>query len=55
MKIQSRINLLGYSKSDDVSGTALSHTIVKTVIPSQEKTILDNAEDNEDPVEPTSE
>ena len=40
MKIQSRISLLRYSQSVGVSGAALSHAVVKTAIPSQEKTIL---------------
>ena len=40
MKIQSRINLLRYSRSADVSGGALSHAVVKIAIPSQKMTTL---------------
>ena len=39
-KIQSRINLLRYSQSADVSGAALNHAMEKTGIPAQEKIIL---------------
>src|SRR4051812_21404694 len=41
-RIQSRINLLRYSQSTDISGTGENNT-------------PDDGEDNEDPVEPTSE
>ena len=39
MKIQSRISLLRYSQNTNISSAALSHAVVKTAIPSQEKTI----------------
>ena len=39
-KTQSRINLLRYSQSADVSGAAPSHAVEKTAIPAHEKTIL---------------
>ena len=37
MKIQSRINLLTYSQSTDVSSATLSHAAAKIATPSQEK------------------
>ena len=40
MKIQSRISLLRYSQSADVSGAALDHAVENTAIPAQEKIIL---------------
>ena len=39
-KIQSRINLLRYSQSADVSGTALNQAVEMIAIPAQEKIIL---------------
>ena len=39
-RIQSRISLLRYSQSADVSDAVLNHTVEKTAIPAQEKIIL---------------
>ena len=39
-RIQSRISLLRYSQSADVSGSALNHVVEKTTIPTHEKIIL---------------
>ena len=39
-RIQSRINLLRYSQSADISGAALNHAVEKETIPAQEKIIL---------------
>ena len=39
-KIQSRISLLRYSQSTDVSDAALNHAMEKTAISEQEKIIL---------------
>ena len=39
-KIQSRMNLLRYNQSTDVSGAALNHATEKTAIPAQEKITL---------------
>ena len=39
-RIQSRINLLRYSQSADVSDAAPNHAVEKTAIPAQETTTL---------------
>ena len=39
-RIRSRISLLRYSQSTDVSGAALNHAMEKTVIPALKKIIL---------------
>ena len=55
-KIQLRINFLRYNQSTDVSAASQNHAVEKTAILVPETTnTLDDAEDQEDPVEPTSE
>ena len=39
-RIQSRISLLRYSQSTDISGAALNHVVKKTAIPARQTTTL---------------